>query len=79
MGHRDIILPALQNATMLEVFLLWRCNVVNLCVELYASWNARSANIYLNSHRVQPQHNTNTEHTHYHTNYQTTNYKIKAL
>jgi len=35
--------------------------------------------IFFYLHQVQPQHYTNTEHTHYRTNYQTTNYKIKAL
>jgi len=40
-----------------------------------------AASVYLYAHQVQPQsqHYTNAEHTHYHTNYQTTNYNIKAL
>jgi len=43
----EVILSAITNAAILEVFLLQQCNVVNgvcLNVELYASQNAQSAN-----------------------------------
>ena len=42
-------------------------------------WSSVSSDIFLELVLNGTQHNTNTEHTHYRTNYQTTNYKIKAL